>query len=114
MADYARGEIWWVRFDPVVGDEIQKTRPAIIVSRPNDGSLRLLVVIPITSWRTGFARHRSKVRIAPSGQNGLTSVSAGDAMQVRSISSERLATKIGMLEEQLMEDVRRALRFVVE
>ncbi len=27
-----RGEVWWVSFDPSVGGEIQKTRPAIVIS----------------------------------------------------------------------------------
>ena len=45
-----RGEIWWVEFDPLVGSEIRKTRPAVIVS--NDAANRNLarvVVIPLTS-----------------------------------------------------------------
>ena len=27
-----RGEVWWVAFDPAIGGEIRKTRPAVIVS----------------------------------------------------------------------------------
>ena len=45
-----RGEIWWVEFDPSVGSEIRKTRPAVIVS--NDAAnrnLALVVVVPLTS-----------------------------------------------------------------
>ncbi|KLR57296.1 type II toxin-antitoxin system PemK/MazF family toxin [Diaphorobacter sp. J5-51] len=45
-----RGEVWWVEFDPSVGSEIRKTRPAIIVS--NDAAnrnLQRVVVVPITS-----------------------------------------------------------------
>lgn len=44
-----RGEVWWIAFDPSVGSEIQKTRPAVIIS--NDKSNRYLdrfQVIPIT------------------------------------------------------------------
>ena len=45
-----RGEVWWVEFDPSVGSEIRKTRPAVVVS--NDAAnrnLARLVVVPLTS-----------------------------------------------------------------
>ena len=45
-----RGEVWWVEFDPAVGSEIRKTRPAVIVS--NDAANRNLarvVMVPLTS-----------------------------------------------------------------
>lgn len=45
-----RGEVWWVEFDPAVGSEVRKTRPAVIVS--NDAANRHLarvVVLPLTS-----------------------------------------------------------------
>ena len=45
-----RREIWWVSFDPSIGTEVKKTRPAIIIS--NDVSNKVLSrvqAVPITS-----------------------------------------------------------------
>jgi len=45
-----RGEVWWVRFDPSVGGEIQKTRPAIILSSDRSNrNLNRIQVVPLTS-----------------------------------------------------------------
>ncbi len=45
-----RGDVYWVNFDPTVGTEIQKTRPALVVS-PNDmnAALPRVIIAPITS-----------------------------------------------------------------
>ena len=45
-----RGEVWWVEFDPAIGSEIKKTRPAVILS--NDLANRHLsrvIVVPVSS-----------------------------------------------------------------
>ena len=45
-----RGEVWWVEFDPSVGSEITKTRPAVIVSNDSaNRNLARVVVVPMTS-----------------------------------------------------------------
>jgi mRNA interferase MazF len=48
-----RGDVWWVEFNPSVGSEIRKTRPAVIVSNnaANRNLLRV-VVIPLNSNTT--------------------------------------------------------------
>ena len=49
-----RGEVWDVDFDPTVGAEIQKIRPAVVVSIDGIGRLPIKLVAPITSWKTKF------------------------------------------------------------
>jgi mRNA interferase MazF len=45
-----RGSIWWVEFDPSIGSEIHKTRPAVIVSNDKANQfLARVVVVPLTS-----------------------------------------------------------------
>ena len=42
------GEVWLVNFEPQVGQEIRKTRPAIIVNHDSVGKLPLKIVVPLT------------------------------------------------------------------
>ncbi len=45
-----RGEVWWVNFDPCVGSEVQKQRPAVIISNNiANKNLERVVVVPLTS-----------------------------------------------------------------
>jgi mRNA interferase MazF len=45
-----RGEVWWVNFDPALGSETQKIRPAVIISNDaSNAALSRIVVVPFTS-----------------------------------------------------------------
>ena len=51
----SKGEVWLVNLDPLIGDEMRKTRPAVIMSADALGVLALRVVVPLTNWRTNSA-----------------------------------------------------------
>lgn len=45
-----RGDVYWVEFDPSVGTEITKTRPAVIISNDiANQHLKRVTVMPLTS-----------------------------------------------------------------
>ena len=92
-----RGEIWLVNLDPTIGSEICKTRPAVIVSSDLVGILPLKVIVPFTEWKDRYEQAPWMVRIEPDKGNGLSKFSAADALQIRSVSQQRLVQRLGVL-----------------
>ena len=109
-----RGEIWLVNLDPTVGSEIQKTRPAIIISSDYIGKLPLKLVVPITDWKDSFGSDIWHIRLDPTNENGLTKPSAADAIQARSLDTRRFVRKIGTLLELDLQEIARAIAAIIE
>jgi mRNA interferase MazF len=105
----SRGEIWLVNFSPSVGDEIQKKRPAVVMSIRAGYSHRLQIVVPITSWQARFAGDFWMVPILSTPTNGLDKDSAANAFQVKSVSEARFDRKLGTLTAAEMEDISAAI-----
>jgi mRNA interferase MazF len=97
-----RGEIWWVDFDPAVGSEFRKVRPAAVLSAKRFDALRVRIIVPLTSWSARFEHQSNKVRIPATPQNGLSGESAADVLHVRVASTERFASRLGMLEPEIV------------
>jgi len=74
-----RGEIWRVDFNPTKGAEIQKQRPAVVISSDALGKLPLKIVAPLTGWKDTFENNLWHVKLLPTPANGLTKPSAADA-----------------------------------
>jgi mRNA interferase MazF len=108
------GEIWDIALDPTVGDEIQKTRPCVIVSGPGINNLGLRVVVPLTGWKAEtMGRRPWFVEIVPDSSSGLDKQSAAACHHVRSVSIQRLSMRRGRISAEDLESVRAALRIVL-
>ena len=107
----ARGEIWDVDLEPVIGHEQGGRRPALVVSvnEFNQGPSGLVIVVPIS---TKDKRVRSQVPIA-AGEGGLRDASFAKCEAVRSASLERLRRRRGAVAEETMEKVGFCLRILM-
>ena len=93
-----RGDVYWVNLDPVVGSEIQKTRPALVVS-PNDMNAMLprVIIAPITSAGQPMGCRPDVIF------QGKTARILLD--QVRCVDKIRLGKKMGKIDEKVWHDV---------
>ena len=86
-----RGEVWWVAFDPSIGGEIQKPRPALIVSNNGaNAALNRLIVVPLTSQTAKVYPGQAMVTL-----NGEARKAMAD--QLTTASKKRLRNKLGEL-----------------
>ena len=105
MSSATRGEIWQVNLDPTRGTEMQKRRPAVVISSPTFNRQALRIIVPITTWQPKFATWSFMVFLQATPTNGLTNDSGGNTLQVRCVSTERLIRKVGVLSASDLEDV---------
>jgi len=109
-----RGEIWLVDFNPTIGAEISKIRPAVIVSNDTIGVLPLKLVAPVTTWQDRFAQVTWLVPIMPTPTNHLDKKSAVDMFQLRSVSHQRFRTLIGTMSDADMSLLEIAAKHVLQ
>lgn len=108
-----RGEIRAVNFDPAIGSESDKLRPAVIVSNDaaNASAERsghgVVTVVPVTS---NTIRVYPFQVLLPGAVSGLKLDSKAQAEQVRAVSVERVGARIGEVPIGLMLRVDEALR----
>ena len=107
MADssnYGLGSIWIVRFDPSIGTEIRKTRPALVISGTAFNIPRSKVtVLPFTSAKVEEQRISPAVVYVPaSAKNGLATDSLLVCVDLMTFDKARLVQQVGELETNLL------------
>ena len=109
-----RGEVWTVNFDPTIGTEIRKTRPAVVISSDAVGKLPIKLIAPITNWKEYFNQNLWHIQLEPSAENGLSKRSAVDALQLREVDVQRFLQKLGQLSDETMVEITIAIAAVIE
>jgi len=108
MVSIKRGDIFLVNFDPTLGAEIQKTRPALVVSNDiNNVHSPIVSISPITSNVTRVYSFEVEI---PAGMGGLKIRSKIMVHQTRAVDKIRLVKKLGQLTPSIMAEVDQALR----
>lgn len=99
-----RGEVWWVNFEPALGGEIRKSRPAVIIS--NDAAnkyLNRVQVVPLTSRVERVYPCEAVVTIAGKNNKAM-------ADQLTTVSKKRLLNKIGKISEKDLQNLEHAVK----
>jgi mRNA interferase MazF len=109
-----RGEIWLVNLDPTVGEEIQKTRPVIVVSTDDLGVLEIKLVVPITGWKEHFEGKLWHMKITPDGENGLDKPSSAEILHMRSVSYKRFVRRTGVVPNELLKEIAAMIAVIIE
>lgn len=106
-----QGEVYWTDPDPTRGTEQAKARPFVIVSvdELNRASLGLSLAVPLTRTDFGNALHLP----IPSSEGGLRENGFAMPEQMRAISHERLARRLGAVRPKTLEELLKRCRVLL-
>jgi len=108
MASIKRQDVFLVNFDPTVGAEAKKTRPALVVSNNiNNAHSPIVSISPITSNVTRVYSFEVEVS---AGIGGLRARSKVMVNQTRAVDKVRLIKRLGNLPDKIMEEIDNALK----
>jgi mRNA interferase MazF len=104
-----RGEIYLVGFDPTVGHEIRKTRPAVVIQNDISNRYSLITIVAAISSQFSDPPFPREVVIEPE-ESGLPKRSAVIVNQIRSVDRLRLQERLGRLSRPSMERLDEAIK----
>jgi len=104
-----RGEIYLAALDPVIGREIAKTRPVLVVSNDiNNAHSGTVSVLPITSPKVDKT-YPFEIFL-PKGTGNLPKDSKAKADQIRTLDQTRLVSRLGLIPDQDLARAEMALK----
>lgn len=108
------GDIYWVNLAPTKGDEIQKTRPVIVLNGGHEKHLKLAIVVPVTNWSHHWEKNPFFATLSPNAHNGLQKKSAVDCFQIRALSHDRFLKKVGSISIDKLDEIKKAIALIFD
>lgn len=100
-------EVWVVEFDPAIGSEIKKSRPAVVVSNNIINDLYATVIVaPLTSTLRNYP---SRIDTDFGGSGGQIALD-----QLKCFDKERLKKKIGIIPISERNDLIEMLSYIFQ
>src|SRR5262249_31416596 len=109
IASPKRGEVYLVNFDPSLGAEIKKTRPALVVQNDIANKHSPITIVAAITSKFDDGLYPTEVLI-PATEGGLSTDSVVLLNQIRSVDRRRLIKRLGSLKPETLRRVDQALR----
>jgi mRNA interferase MazF len=103
-----RGDIYLVNFDPTVGSEIKKTRPALVIQNDIGNQYSPITIVAAITSKFDEPPYPTEVILEPQ-ESGLPLRSAVLLNQIRSVDRQRLVKRLGKASDSTMQRVDQAL-----
>lgn len=104
-----RGDIFLVQFDPVIGSEQGKTRPAIIIQNDEGNKYSPVTIVAAITSKKYSKDYPTNVFITPE-ESGLKHDSTILLNQIRTVDKQRLIVYLTHLDKKIMEKVNKAIK----
>lgn len=95
-------------FDPTVGSEIRKTRPALVIQNDIGNQYSRITIIAAITSKFDLPPYPTEV-VMDSSDSGLDQTSAVVLNQIRSVDRQRLIKRVGQATPEVMARVDRAI-----
>ena len=108
LATPRRGEVYLVTFDPTVGSEIRKTRPAVVIQNDVGNRAGATTIVAALSSQVEEPLYPFEVLVRPR-DGGVNTLSVVLLNQIRTVDRQRLIRRVGILKPETMRRVDQAL-----
>ena len=110
ITNITRGEVYLVSFDPTVGHEIKKTRPALVIQNDIGNRYSPLTIVAAITSKVSPVPYPVEVVVEPTTTNGLGVRSAIRLDQIRTVDRQRLIKRLGQVDRGTMTKVDEATK----